>query len=84
MKVTWVAVRGPGVDRMTTRIGATRKVVITGLSREFVGNCDLSFDLPEGAEIHDQVLPSAQTPPRYPSERSAAVVAGPGMPSTTS
>ena len=52
MRIFWLAIKGPGVSRMTYWNGRTKQVLITGLTREFVDNCPCSVELPEGAEIH--------------------------------
>lgn len=53
MRITWVGIYGPDVSRMTFSFGPTKKVMITGLTREFVEGCEMTVDLPPGAEVHE-------------------------------
>lgn len=59
-KFSWVACSDPvdGTDRMTTWIGATRQVVVTGLPSGFAANVHGTFDLPTGSEVYDVPLHS--------------------------
>ncbi len=52
-RISWLAVRGPGVSRMCTWTGPTKQIVITGLNAQFVDECPMSFDLQPGAEAHE-------------------------------
>lgn len=53
MKINWVAISGPGVRRLTTWTGKTKRVLVTGIDREFADNCNCQVELPPGAEVHD-------------------------------
>lgn len=52
MTLRWLAVSGPGVSRMSSWTGPTRRVWVTGITREFAANAPLTVELPEGARVH--------------------------------
>ena len=65
-RLSWLSVHGQGVSRRCTWTGPARRVLITGLSRDFVESCPLvDAELPPGAEVfelsdHDDTLAIAQ------------------------
>lgn len=47
MKLNWLAVKGRGVDRMTTWIGETRIIVVSGMPDGFWESCPTSVEVPD-------------------------------------
>ncbi len=55
MKFSWLAVSGPGVNRMCTWSGKTKRVYVTGIDAKFAGNAPLSgCEFPATAKLHDE------------------------------
>lgn len=53
MRIQWLGIRGPGVDRLGYWYGKTRSVLVTGIDRDFAANCPCDVELPPGATIHE-------------------------------
>lgn len=54
-RISWLALWDPdtGCERMCTWDGEARRIVVTGLPPGFAASAPMTFDLPEGAEVHD-------------------------------
>ena len=50
-ELSWVGIIGIDVNRLTSWVGHTTKLLVTGLTREFVGSCNCSIVLPEHAKV---------------------------------
>lgn len=51
MKILWVAINGPGVRRMTTWTGKTRRLLVTGIDRQTAEDCSSPLELPQDASV---------------------------------